>query len=100
MKTMQVLCNRQQLTFAPAHWNAKTEMNEYEGGGEVSISPKPTIQTVPDWVRETNTFKQAVAAGRIFEVNVVNPTQVSAPAEPPTPQPEVPTKKSKSAKSV
>lgn len=69
---MEVLCTKHKLSFPVVHWNEKTGRNEY-GGESVSVSPKPTIQTVPDWIRDTETFKQSVVAGHVFEVNVVRP---------------------------
>ena len=98
IQTMQVLCNKYQLAFPTTRWNELTGMNEYAGGDTVSVSPKPTPQTIPDWVRDTNTFKMAVSAGQIFEINVVTQPQVILAPEPPAPQAEAPAKKAKPAK--
>jgi len=75
---MDVLCTKHKLSFPVSHWNEKTGQNDYDGGETVTISPKPGPQTVPDHIRDSNTFKEAVAAGHLFEVNVVRPS----PAKP------------------
>lgn len=77
---MNVLCNKQKLSFPESRFNEETGRNEYTGDGTVTVTPKPNIQTIPDWVRDTNTFKEAVKAGRIFELTVVAPAQIAAPA--------------------
>jgi hypothetical protein len=73
---MQVLAHRQNLLF--------TNQN---GGEHFSLEPKPTIQTAPDWIRETGTFQHAIKAGLVTELNVVGP---AAPQPEPAAAVDVP----------
>jgi hypothetical protein len=77
---MQVLCSKHKLTFAVTSFNKKTGRNEYSAKKDdtVTVSPKPEIQTLPDWVRDTNTFQEALKAGRIFEINVLGTVPIAA----------------------
>jgi hypothetical protein len=94
---MQVLCTKYKLSFPVTRFIAPTKeigkpgqpgyqaaapgYHQYGANEDaVTITPKPEIQTVPDWVRETNTFKAAAAAGKIVELNVVHP-QIAAQAQ-------------------
>ena len=81
---MTILCHKQQLvfvnhgTFVPASGKAGTDdyvAGHYENGGgnSVAVTPKADFQIVPDWVRNTETFKRASKAGIIVEVNLVPP---------------------------
>ena len=69
---MRLLCTKQTLRFVPA------------GGGEgVTVSPKSGIQEVPDWLRDTDTFKVAAPAGVIVDLdNLRAPTPAAEVAEP------------------
>ena len=73
---MQVLAHRQHLLFISEN-----------GGDHFSLESKPTIQTAPDWIRDTGTFKHATKAGLIVELNVVTPAAV-APVVDPEPESE------------
>lgn len=57
---MQILNHRQQLLFSNP-----------QGGDHLNVAPKPGIQTVPDWVRDTPTWMAAVKAGIVVELTVV-----------------------------
>ncbi len=75
---MRLLCTKQTLRFVPA------------GGGEgVTVSPKPGIQEVPDWLRDTDTFKAAAPAGVIVDLDNLGASkpaaEVVAPAIAPVP---------------
>jgi hypothetical protein len=50
-------------------------------GGTFTILPKPGIQEVPDWVRDTAAFKLAASYGIVTEV-VMAPAQAAAEAAP------------------
>lgn len=92
---MQVLAHKQLLTFInqgtfiPGSGKPGTPdyvPGQYEGGGgdHFTLTPKANIQTVPDWIRESSTFKHAVKAGLVYEVAVLSPEPVADP-EPPKP---------------
>jgi hypothetical protein len=67
---MQVLAHRQHLLFISE-----------KGGDHFSLESKPTIQTAPDWIRGTETFKHATKAGLVVELNVVTPAAVAPVVE-------------------
>ena len=46
----------------------------FSNGSQVkSVAPGPGLQEVPDWVRDTNTFKLGVANETIIEIEVKSP---------------------------
>ena len=64
------------------------------GTDTTTVSPGPGLQEVPDWVRDTNTFKLGIANRSIMEIEVKS----ASPALPPANgagstrfRPEVPT---------
>jgi hypothetical protein len=78
---MQVLCPKHNFTFFNrGPWNAKSKGYEGGGGDKFVLSPKPSLQSIPDWVRHDNTFKAAAKVGAIVEIQRVVP--VIEEAEP------------------
>ena len=62
-----------------------------QGQQTITLSPAPGVQTVPDWVRETATFRLGCQDQSIQEVEVkpapgpveAAPVQAARPAQPP-----------------
>jgi hypothetical protein len=79
---MQILAHKQTLAFTNhGKWNNKKKVYEGGGGHTVTIKPKPGIQEAPDWIRGTDTFKQAEAAGIIFEIQTKKVPEAVAVAQ-------------------
>lgn len=84
---MELLTHKSTLLFsAPGTWSEAH--SRYEGGGaSLTIKPKPGIQTAPEWIRNTATFKAAIKAGLLVEINRIVP-EPGAAALPGVPMPE------------
>lgn len=72
---MQIIA-RKTLVFAP-HAESGADSTS-----PILVKPEPGIQTVPDWVRTTNTFLFGKKDGSVAEVNATPPA--AAPATVPT----------------
>ena len=91
---MRLLSTKQTLLFA----RNNGDLRQQGGGDNVTVSPKPGIQEVPDWLRETTTFEEAAKAGVIVDLDNLGRAPVAAPVvEQPTVADDVgiTTKKSK-----
>ena len=77
---MRLLSTKQTLLFARNNGDLR------QGGGDnVTVSPKPGIQEVPDWLRETTTFEEAAKAGVIVDLDNLGRAPVATPVvEQPT----------------
>lgn len=74
---MRLLSTKQTLLFAKGG----------NGGEHVTVTPKPGIQEVPDWIRETGTFELALSKGVIVDLDNLGaqrpaPEAVSVTAAP------------------
>jgi len=75
---MKVICQKQTLLFTEQIVRA-----EHENTGHINtvlriiVRPMAKIQTVPDWIRDTPTFRLAAAAGLVAEIDVKTDTSVS-----------------------
>ena len=69
---MTILLHKQVITFVDyGKLNKKTKQLDGGTGEQVTVKPVTGPQVVPDWVRDTDTFKQAVKSGLITEINVL-----------------------------
>jgi hypothetical protein len=72
---------------------AKKTYTFWNGAEQKTVGPSMSPQTVPDWVRDSTTFKLASQDGSVVEIQIVAPVvaPIVAPAAPPaTPGPGAP----------
>jgi len=69
----------------------------HRGATVLTIGRSTVPQTVPDWVRDTETFRLAAQDGSVQEVVIVPPPPPPPPPQPASApdEPEAPTKKKK-----
>jgi hypothetical protein len=67
-----------------------TRTKSFHQDSEVlTIGPTKAPRTVPDWIRDTETFRQGARDGSIIELQVLTPNVVEVPVKPTAVPPEL-----------